>query len=103
MADLEDVAEQMLAEHLEAMRLRFPQTEKLQSLRSRVVSGLPVGRILEVAAQEGAQLLVMGGQGRSGLAEALLGSKVERVARLATIPVTIVRAPKSKGASPTPE
>jgi nucleotide-binding universal stress UspA family protein len=33
----------------------------------------------------------MGAQGRTALAEILLGSKAERVARLAPIPVTIVR------------
>ena len=98
MAELEKTAEQMLSEHLEALKAKFPGTARLTSLRSRVVSGLPVGRILEVAAQEGAQLIVMGGQGRSGFADALLGSKVERVARLATLPVTIVRAQKTPDA-----
>ena len=95
MAELEEVAEQMLAERLEKLRTKCPRAEELSELTSRVVVGLPVGRILEVAEQAGAQLIVMGGQGRSGLADALLGSKVERVARLAKIPLTIVRATKA--------
>jgi nucleotide-binding universal stress UspA family protein len=103
MTELEEAAEQMLDERVERLRKEFPQTGELSRLIPRVVVGLPVGRILEVAEQEGAQLIVMGGQGRSGLADALLGSKVERVARTATIPVTIVRAPKADPTSvPSP-
>ena len=90
--ELEDVAAEMMAEYVERMRERFPELEKVSAFDSRVVVGLPVGRILEVAEKEGARMIVMGGRGRSRLTEVLLGSKVERVARLALIPVTIVRA-----------
>ena len=37
-------------------------------------------------------MIVMGSQGRTGLAHVLLGSKAEQVVRLAPIPVTIVKA-----------
>ena len=38
------------------------------------------------------QLIVVGGRGRTNLADLLLGAKTERVARLAKIPVAIVKA-----------
>lgn len=94
--ELEDVAVSMMSEYLERMRENLPQLAGLSGFDSRVVVGLPVGRILEVAEKEGARMIVMGGRGRSGLADVLLGSKVERVARLSKIPVTIVRADASE-------
>ena len=57
--------------------------------------GLPVTRILEVATKTEAQMIVMGSQGRTGLSHLLLGSKAEKVAQLAPIPVTIVKTPKA--------
>lgn len=95
-AELEDIAAKMMSEYIDRMRERFSEMETLSGFTPRVVVGLPVGRILEVAEKEGARLIVMGGRGRSGLVDVLLGSKVERVARLARIPVTIVRAAESE-------
>ena len=57
----------------------------------RRTSGLPANRILEVAADEDAQLIVMGSKGRTGLKNLLIGSKSERVAKLSPVPVTIVK------------
>lgn len=57
-----------------------------------VAVGLPASRIVEIAGHEGAQLVVVGSQGLTGLAHVLLGSKAERVAQLSPIPVTIVKA-----------
>ncbi|MGB5535376.1 MAG: universal stress protein, partial [Thiogranum sp.] len=59
-----------------------------------LVVGLPVNRILEVAKKSDASMIVMGSQGRTGLAHALLGSKAEQVVHLSPIPVTIVKADK---------
>jgi universal stress protein A len=44
-------------------------------------------------------MIVMGSQGRTGLAHLLLGSKAERVVRLSPIPVTIVKAEPPLGAA----
>jgi len=90
---LEEAAGTMLEESLERLRSELPQTQKLCSLESDVVVGLPVTRIIEVAERIGARLIVMGAQGRTCLSDRLLGSKVERVARLAPMPVTIVKRP----------
>jgi len=56
-----------------------------------------VNRILEVAEQNHARMIVMGSQGRTGLKHALLGSKAEQVVHLSPIPVTIVKEDKNTG------
>jgi nucleotide-binding universal stress UspA family protein len=56
-----------------------------------LVVGLPVNRILESAEKIHARMIVMGSQGRTGLAHALLGSKAEQVVRLSPAPVMIVK------------
>jgi nucleotide-binding universal stress UspA family protein len=49
--------------------------------------------IVEQAEQLGADLIVLGTHGRTGVAHALLGSVAERVVRSSPIPVITVRAP----------
>jgi nucleotide-binding universal stress UspA family protein len=55
------------------------------------------GRVAELVASEAerwhADLIVIGSHGRRGVARALLGSDAEWIARLAPVPVLIVRAP----------
>jgi nucleotide-binding universal stress UspA family protein len=46
--------------------------------------------ILEVAREQGVDLIVMGTHGRRGLSRALLGSQTERVVRLSPVPVLTV-------------
>ena len=89
MRRMEEVAADLLAEYLARVRGRHPEVGEPRTL---LAVGLPATRILEVAELEDAQLIVVGSQGRTGLAHILLGSKAERVARLSPIPVTIVKA-----------
>lgn len=60
-------------------------------VRTRIVVGLPVTRLIEVAKNEGATMLVIGNQGRSALARLVLGSKAARLVQLAPLPVTVVK------------
>jgi nucleotide-binding universal stress UspA family protein len=53
--------------------------------------GRPVDEITELADDEKADLIVMGTQGRTGLAHMLVGSVTERVVRTAKMPVLTVR------------
>lgn len=57
----------------------------------RVVYGNPAQQILEVAAQEAPDLIVMGVQGRGALDLAMFGSTTNHVVRHATQPVLTVR------------
>lgn len=90
---LEESAREMFEEFLTRQRDEIVQLARVVQLDSSLVVGLPATRILEVADKLGAWLIVMGSQGRTGLAHALLGSKAERVVQLSPIPVTTVKAP----------
>jgi nucleotide-binding universal stress UspA family protein len=59
--------------------------------RAIVRVGPPWEEIVRVAAEEHADLIVMGTQGRTGLERLLLGSVAERVIRQAPCPVLTVR------------
>lgn len=86
---IEEAAAEMMASFLEKMQEKHPKL--LAKLEHRLVIGLPVTRILEVAEETNAQLIVVGSRGRSGLSYMLLGSKAEKVVQLSPIPVTIVK------------
>jgi len=90
---LEDIAADMLEEFMTGMKKKHPDRSALGTAETRLVIGLPVTRILETAEKSQAGMIVMGSQGRTGLARVLLGSKAEQVVRLSPIPVTIVKAP----------
>lgn len=53
--------------------------------------GPPAKRIVERAKEDGADLIVMGTHGRSGLGHLLIGSVAERVVRTAACPVLTTR------------
>jgi nucleotide-binding universal stress UspA family protein len=59
-------------------------------VRTQIVNGRPVSGILEQAARDASDLIVMGTNGRSGLARAVLGSVTETVVRQATVPVLTI-------------
>jgi nucleotide-binding universal stress UspA family protein len=90
---MSEVAERMMEEYLAKMRDANPGLTALQTAESELVSGLPPGRIVEVAERDGVQIIVIGSRGRTGLAHILLGSVAERVAQLAPVPVVVVKRP----------
>lgn len=57
-----------------------------------VTRGRPPAVIVDFAAREGVDLIVMSTHGTSGLEHALLGSVTERVLRRASCPVLVLRA-----------
>lgn len=88
---LVDVAgEKMLTFLAEARRDR-PDLPALAAATTRLVSGLPAGRIVEVAAEAGARLVVVGCRGLTGLSAILLGSVAERVVQTCPVPVVVVK------------
>ena len=56
-----------------------------------VKAGVPWKEIVRLAAEEHAEMIVMGTQGRTGLEHLMLGSVAERVIRTAPCPVLTVR------------
>ncbi len=61
--------------------------------RFLLTEGVPFREIVAAAATEGADFIVMGTAGRTGLDRLMLGSVAERVVRLAGCPVVTVRPP----------
>ncbi len=92
----EDVAQDMMDEFLVRCRKKYPQVAALAELPTTLVVGLPTNRILEIAEKNSARMIVVGSQGRTGLPHLLLGSKAERIAQLAPVPVTIVKVKPGK-------
>lgn len=93
-----EVAEEMMAEFLKTAREARPGCAVLAAAETRLVPGLPPGRIVEVATSAAASLIVVGSRGLSGLAHILLGSVAERVVQTAPMPVVVVKAPGEGGA-----
>ncbi len=53
--------------------------------------GSPANMVIDIARNEGADLIVMGSHGESGASKLLIGSVVQKVLYWATIPVLVVR------------
>jgi len=89
---IEDVASVMLEDWLYNLRKETPALDKtLQRARTRLVSGLPGRRIIEVAKAEHAVMIVMGTRGRTGFPHLLRGSVTEYVMTHAAMPVITLR------------
>ena len=61
------------------------------NVRIHLEDGPPAQRILEVAAKEAADLLIVGTHGRTGLSRAIVGSVADRLVRQAPCPVLTVQ------------
>lgn len=91
----------------EQRRAAQAQLEKLvqkiagtrRKVRALLKSGAPAQVIAETAQKPKADLIIMATHGRTGLAHVLLGSVTERVLRIASCPVLVVRAPKRRSAA----
>jgi len=79
-------AEERMVRYVELSRSRGAATNSVFAL------GHPVESILSVEKEVGADLIVMGTHGRTGLRRLLLGSVAERVLRSADAPVMTVRS-----------
>ncbi|MBI4636654.1 MAG: universal stress protein [Candidatus Rokubacteria bacterium] len=62
-------------------------------VRTQLRAGVPYREIVAIAADERADLIVIGTHGRGGVDRALLGSVADPVIRLAPCPVLSVRGP----------
>src|SRR5688572_31954588 len=84
----------MLREAEQRLADRLPDDQKvLFNGTTEIVTGTPTRTIVDYSATLGADLIVMGTHGRSGMAHLLLGSVAERVVRLAAAPVLTIRQP----------
>ena len=58
---------------------------------SAIIEGMPFQTIIDTAQARGADLIIMGTHGRTGLIHVLMGSVAEKVVRLAPCPVLVTR------------
>ena len=65
-------------------------------VEARLGSGSAAAQIIDVAYEEGSDLIVMGGHGRTGLPRWLMGSVAETVVRHARCPVLTLRLPQAE-------
>jgi len=93
MLQLDRAAAELMTEFLEQACRSHPVLGSADGLSTRLETGIPVPRILEVAAEVRAQHIVMGSYGRTGLAHLLIGSKASQIVHLSPVTVTIVKTP----------
>ncbi len=88
MPPLDESLRDQLHKQLEALR-----DQEFEGMRARVVlrEGSPTTELLEVAAEEDVDLIVVATHGYTGLKHMLLGSTAERIVRMAPCPVLTVR------------
>jgi nucleotide-binding universal stress UspA family protein len=87
---MQDLAEQA-EKHLEEWRAGAEKIVGGPRVTAEKAVGEPAAEILSFASARGADLLVVGTHGRTGLEHALMGSIAERVVRRAHCPVLTVR------------
>ena len=93
---MEEAAEEMMEEFLLKMRQAYPDQMPIKKAKQLLVVGTPVTRIVEVAEKKQVDMIIIGSHGRTGLAHLLIGSKVQRVVQLSSVPVTVVKTPRKK-------
>jgi len=93
MLPLEEVAEEMVVDMVRELQEEDRSLIALDCAHTLVVPGLPADRIPEVAAREGAAMIIIGTHGRNGLSRLFNGSVTKEVSRRSTVPVTIVKIP----------
>lgn len=69
-------------------------THPRDSVRTHLVQGDAALEIVEIAAKNGCDLIVIGTHGRTGLAHLVMGSVAEHVVRRARVPVLVVPMPR---------
>ncbi len=66
-------------------------TDQGVSLESLVVEGVPFVEIVRAVGEHGADMIVMGSHGRTGVSHILMGSVAEKVVRKASCPVLCIK------------
>lgn len=93
---MQDVAERKMDDFLTKTKERHPEYASLARAETHLLPGLPPSRIIEVARLLKASVIVMGSRGRTGLSNILLGTVTDRVVKLATRPVVVIKAEASE-------
>jgi nucleotide-binding universal stress UspA family protein len=82
-----ELYENVLKEGLKRAKSRKPNLK----ITGKLAEGRPGDKIIEIAEEEGFDLVVMGSRGLSGLSEVLLGSITNKVAHHSKTPLLIIK------------
>jgi nucleotide-binding universal stress UspA family protein len=94
-ADVDRLHAAAEAEYLRRLRALVPARARIYcTVATRVNEGKPAREIAQVAAEERADLIVMGVHGRSAVDMMVFGSNTNAVIRTATCPVLVVPTPR---------
>ena len=93
---IQDTAAEVFKEFMEDVVESRPDLDVLRKAEPLMVIGLPVTRILEVIDTVEPFLVVVGSKGRTGLKHVLIGSKASQIVQLCPVPITVVKAKKTK-------
>jgi universal stress protein A len=74
------------------LRDNFAESINLVEIRQKVEVGVPHANIVDMAAREEVDMIVMSTHGRTGLRHMLLGSVTEKVVSRASCPVLVIPA-----------
>jgi nucleotide-binding universal stress UspA family protein len=85
---LRDAATEALRAASSRLKERWPRSESLD------LFGNVAAELIAAIEKSGADLVVMGTHGRTGLTHLLLGSTAERIVRTSPVPVLTVRKPR---------
>ena len=93
-----DFIEEMHQKELEESRIKLDKfvqehTTSEDEVAHYIKSGEPAAEINSMAVELGAELIVIGTHGRTGLKHLLLGSIAESILRIVDVPVLCVRSP----------
>jgi nucleotide-binding universal stress UspA family protein len=86
----------LMTEPAEARLAKMAESYEDLDIETVITSGTAAETIVSAAQEHEVDGIVIGSHSRKGLARMILGSVAERVARLATCPVTIVPAPRTE-------
>lgn len=92
---MRQIAEERLNQLAETQRGDYTK------ISTRLATGTPFLEIVSLAREERADLVVMGTQGRTGLAQVFMGSVAEKVVRRAPCPVLTVKHPEQATEEPS--
>lgn len=79
--------------HMDLMKSLPEGTTDVLDIETIVVKGIPFNEVLNASQEIGADIIVMGTHGRTGITHIMMGSVAEKVVRKALCPVLTVRLP----------
>lgn len=79
------------SERIRSMLEGVRPSDPAVSFEHRLTMGDPASEVVRIAGEEGAELIVLGTHGRTGLTRLLMGSVAEVIVRRASCPVLVYR------------